>query len=183
MLFGGIAGPVAIGAAVLANRVGLLAALGSILLVSGLALLLAVLLGTMLAAPISASPLARAALLPWAVVLQVTPVVAIAPLVIVWIGDPFASLVVCATVVAFVPVFSNTASGLAYRILESGYRLQIPRMFAALSLLALAGIARSPQPLAGWSGWSTAGVEPDGARWHKQGHGEPTTDVEGPARL
>ena len=33
------------------------------------------------------------------------------------------------------------ASGLAYRILEAGYRLQVPRMFAALVLLSLAGIA------------------------------------------
>ncbi len=154
----------------------------------------------------AASRLARAAVLPWAVVLQVTPVVAIAPLVIVWVGDPFLSLVVCATVVAFFPVFSGTsagldaappdlvdlfrlqgagrwqtvwllrlpaalpyflaglrvsgglalvgavvaefvagsggfASGLAYRILEAGYRLQVPRMFAALTLLAFAGIA------------------------------------------
>jgi NitT/TauT family transport system permease protein len=33
------------------------------------------------------------------------------------------------------------ASGLAFRILEAGYRLQIPRMFAALALLSLAGLA------------------------------------------
>jgi len=33
------------------------------------------------------------------------------------------------------------ASGLAYRILEAGYRLQVPRMFAALALLSVAGIA------------------------------------------
>ena len=39
--------------------------------------------------------------------------VAIAPLIIVWIGDPFTAMVVCATVVAFFPVFSNTATGLA----------------------------------------------------------------------
>jgi len=140
------------------------------------------------------------------VVLQVTPIVAIAPLIIVWVGDPFAALVVCATIVAFFPVFANTAaglesappelvdlfrlygasraktllllrlpaalpfflaglrisgglalvgavvaefvagsggfaSGLAYRILEAGYRLQVPRMFAALVLLSLTGIA------------------------------------------
>ena len=57
--------------------------------------------------------LAQAAIQPWAVVLQVTPIVAIAPLIIVWVGDPFASLVVCATIVAFFPVFANTAAGLA----------------------------------------------------------------------
>ena len=155
---------------------------------------------------IASSRLLAAAIQPWAVVLQVTPIVAIAPLIIVWVGDPFASLVVCATIVAFFPVFANTAaglasapaelvdlfrlygagrlatlwllrlpaalpyflaglrisgglalvgavvaefvagsggfaSGLAYRILEAGYRLQVPRMFAALVLLSLAGIA------------------------------------------
>ena len=159
-----------------------------------------------MALAMAASRLAQAAIQPWAVVLQVTPIVAIAPLIIVWVGDPFASLVVCATIVAFFPVFSNTAtglasaphdltdlfrlygagrwktlrllrlpaalpyflaglrisgglalvgavvaefvagsggfgSGLAYRILEAGYRLEVPRMFAALVLLSLAGIA------------------------------------------
>lgn len=148
----------------------------------------------------------EASLFPYAVVLQVTPVVAIAPLIIVWVEDVRLSLVVCAWIVAFFPVVANTvlglrsadhglrdlfalhgaggwqtlwllrlpaalpfylsslrvagglaligavvaefvagtggtASGLAYRILESGYRLDIPRMFAALFLISLAGIA------------------------------------------
>ena len=39
------------------------------------------------------------------------------------------------------PFVAIAASGLAYRILEAGYRLEIPRMFAALVLLAVAGIA------------------------------------------
>ena len=155
----------------------------------------------------AASRLARAAILPWAVVLQVTPIVAIAPLIIIWVGNPFASLVVVrddrrvlpgvrqhrdrpgrgaagaartcsgctargagstltllrlpaalpyflaglrisgglalvgAVVAEFVAGSGGFASGLAYRILEAGYRLQIPRMFAALVLLSLAGIA------------------------------------------
>ncbi len=46
-----------------------------------------------------------------------------------------------AVVAEFVAGSGGFASGLAYRILESGYRLEIPRMFAALVLLALAGIA------------------------------------------
>jgi NitT/TauT family transport system permease protein len=46
-----------------------------------------------------------------------------------------------AVVAEFVAGSGGFASGLAYRILEAGYRLQIPRMFAALVLLALAGIA------------------------------------------
>ena len=46
-----------------------------------------------------------------------------------------------AVVAEFVAGSGGFASGLAYRILEAGYRLQIPRMFAALVLLSLAGIA------------------------------------------
>ncbi len=201
-----VPGPLAVAGAFLAAPALLLASLWSTLVVTAAALALSCLLGVLLAAAMAASPWARAAIQPWAVVLQVTPIVAIAPLIIVWVGDPFAALVVCATIVAFFPVFSNTAvglsaapaelldlfrlngagrwntlfllrlpvalpyflaglrisgglalvgavvaefvagsggvaSGLAYRILESGYRLQIPRMFAALVLLSAAGIA------------------------------------------
>jgi len=201
-----IPGPLAIIGAFLADPAGLLLSLASTLLVTFVALLVAALLGVLLAIGIASSRLLAAAIQSWAVILQVTPIVAIAPLIIVWVGDPFASLVVCATIVAFFPVFANTvaglasapaelvdlfrlygahrlttlwllrlpaalsyflaglrisgglalvgavvaefvagsggfASGLAYRILEAGYRLQIPRMFAALVLLSLAGIA------------------------------------------
>ena len=143
-------------------------------------------------------------LFPYAVVLQVTPVIAIAPLLLIYLSQSTA-VVVCAFIVAFFPVLSNTTlglnsvdrnlaglfllyrasplqtlvllklpaalpymlgglriagglsligavvaeiaagsagagSGLAYRIAESGYRLNIPRMFAALLLLSVAGI-------------------------------------------
>jgi NitT/TauT family transport system permease protein len=142
---------------------------------------------------------------PYAVILQVTPVVAVAPLLLIYLPQPLAVLA-CAWIVAFFPVLANTTlglnsvdhnlialfdlykasrwqvlwnlklpaalpqmlaglriagglsligavvaeiaagsagagSGLAYRIAESGYRLNIPRMFAALLLLSLAGIA------------------------------------------
>jgi NitT/TauT family transport system permease protein len=201
-----VPGPIAIVAAFLDAPGLLLASLASTLAVTFTALAVSAVAGVALAMAMAASPWARAAIQPWAVVLQVTPVVAIAPLIIVWVGDPFAALVVCATIVAFFPVFSNTAaglsavpselldlfrlngagrwdtlwllrlpaalpyflaglrisgglalvgavvaefvagsggfaSGLAYRILESGYRLQIARMFAALVLLSAAGIA------------------------------------------
>lgn len=199
-------GPAAIVAAFWADRAHLLLALVSTLLVTGAALVSAALLGMVLALAMAASRLARAAIQPWPVVLQVTPVVAIAPLIIIWVNQQFAALVVCATIVAFFPVLSNTAGGLAatppaladlFRlngatrwqmlfllrlpsalpyflaglriagtlalvgavvagfvassggfasglsgtIIEAGYRLEIPRMFAALTLLALAGIA------------------------------------------
>ncbi len=143
-------------------------------------------------------------LLPYAIVLQVTPVIAIAPLLLIYLPQQTA-VVVCAWIVAFFPVLSNTTlglnsvdrnlaglfqlygasrtqtllylklpaalpfilgglriagglsligavvaeiaagsagagSGLAYRIAESSYRLNIPRMFAALLLLSAAGI-------------------------------------------
>lgn len=201
-----VPGPVAIFGAFIGDPIGLIGSLGSTLAVTFTALIVAAALGAALAGAMTLSDLARAAIQPWAVVLQVTPIVAIAPLIIVWVGDPFASLVVCATIVAFFPVFANTAtglaspppelndlfrlygagrwatmrllrvpaalpyflaglrisgglalvgavvaefvagsggfaSGLAYRILEAGYRLQVARMFAALVLLSLAGIA------------------------------------------
>jgi NitT/TauT family transport system permease protein len=143
-------------------------------------------------------------LLPYAVILQVTPVIAIAPLMLIYLPQQTA-VVVCAWIVAFFPVLANTTlglnsvdrnlaglfqlygasrtqtlrylklpaalpfilgglriagglsligavaaeiaagaagagSGLAYRILESSYRLNIPRMFAALLLLSAAGV-------------------------------------------
>jgi NitT/TauT family transport system permease protein len=143
-------------------------------------------------------------LFPYAVILQVTPVIAITPLLLIYLPQATA-VVVCAWIVAFFPVLSNTTlglnsvdrnlaglfqlygasrmqtliylklpaalpfilgglriagglsligavvaeiaagtagvgSGLAYRIVESGYRLNIPRMFAALLLLSAAGI-------------------------------------------
>lgn len=201
-----IPGPIAIVQAFVAAPLLLLGSLASTLVVTFTALAVSTVLGVGMAVAITASRWARAAIQPWAVALQVTPVVAIAPLIIAWVGDPFAALVACATIVAFFPIFSNTtiglaspppelldlfrlngagswatlrllrlpaalpyflaglrvsgglalvgavvaefvagaggfASGLAYRILESGYRLQIPRMFAALVLLSAAGIA------------------------------------------
>lgn len=198
-------GPIAIVGAFVADPVGLLQALASTLFVTLAALLVAAVLGAAMAVAMSASRLAQAAIQPWAVALQVTPLPAIAPLIIIWVGQPFVALVVCATIVAFFPLFANTvaglasaapelndlfrlygagrwrtmallrlpaalpyflsglrisgglalvgavvaelvagsggfASGLAYRILEASFRLEMPRMFAALVLLAVAGI-------------------------------------------
>ena len=198
-------GPIAIVGAFWADPLGLLQALASTLFVTFAALLMAAVLGAAMAVAMAASRLAQAAIQPWAVALQVTPLPAIAPLIIIWVGQPFVALVVCATIIAFFPLFANTAtglaspppelndlfrlygasrwrtmallrlpaalpyflsglrisgglalvgavvaelvagsggfaSGLAYRILEASFRLEMPRMFAALVLLALAGI-------------------------------------------
>jgi NitT/TauT family transport system permease protein len=200
-----VPGPIAVVGAFLADPVGLLTALASTLFVTFTALFVAAVLGGAMAVAMSASRLAQAAIQPWAVALQVTPLPAIAPLIIIWVGEPFAALVVCATIVAFFPLFANTAmglasapselndlfrlyganrwrtmallrlpaalpyflsglrisgglalvgavvaelvagsggfaSGLAYRILEASFRLEMPRMFAALVLLAVAGM-------------------------------------------
>jgi NitT/TauT family transport system permease protein len=160
--------------------------------------------GIALALVFNQSKLLEYSLFPYAVILQVTPVIAIAPLLLIYLPQQTA-VVVCAWIVAFFPVLSNTTlglnsvdrnlaglfqlygasplqtlrylklpaalpfilgglriagglsligavvaeiaagsagagSGLAYRIAESGYRLNIPRMFAALLLLSAAGI-------------------------------------------
>ncbi len=171
------------------------------------ALAAAVVLGGALAILFTQSRLLELSLFPYAVILQVTPIVAIAPLIIIWLKDRvFLSLLVCAWIVAFFPIVANTSlglnsadrnlvdlfrlygasrwqmlrylrlptalpyfltglrisgglaligavvaefvagtggtdTGLASRILEAGYRLQMPRLFAALLLLAATGIA------------------------------------------
>ncbi len=106
-------GPIAIVAAYIGDYRTLDAALLSTLTVTAVALLAATAIGVALAMAMAASNLLRAAIQPWAVILQVTPVVAIAPLIIIWVNQPFFALVVCATIVAFFPILSNTTAGLA----------------------------------------------------------------------
>ncbi|MBC7940492.1 MAG: ABC transporter permease [Chitinophagaceae bacterium] len=195
----------------------LLPALGVTLKITLLALLCATLLGVGVAFAFVQSRVVETALFPYAVLLQVTPIVAIAPLVIIWVKNTTASLVICATLVALFPIIANTAlglrsvnrglasyfqlqratrwqtlvrlripsalpyffgglrissglaligavvaefvagtggtgTGLAYQILQSGYQLNIPRMFAALLLITLAGVALFAA-MAGLSHW------------------------------
>ena len=199
-------GPILIGQTLIADWGTLSTSLWITLRITFAALLAAVIVGVALAIVFTQSKWLELSLFPYAVVLQVTPVVAIAPLIIIWIGDINLSLLVCAWIVAFFPILSNTilglssadhnlvdlfrlygasrwqtlrylrlpsalpyflgglkisgglaligavvaefvagtggsASGLAYRILESSYNLKIPRMFAALFLISSAGIA------------------------------------------
>jgi len=184
----------------------LLPAMGVTARITLAALALAVVGGVGLALLFSLSRLAEMTLYPFAVVLQVVPVVAIAPLVFIYVDSTLAGLLICAWIVAFFPILSNTTlglrsadhnlhdlftlygasrwqrlrylqipaalpwflgglriagglaligavvaeyvagtggigSGLAFRILEAGYRLNIPRMFAALALIAAMGVA------------------------------------------
>jgi NitT/TauT family transport system permease protein len=168
-------------------------------------LLLATVCGVALALVLAHSKWLERALLPFAIVLQVTPIIAIAPLLLVYLA-PSKAVLVCAFLVAFFPILSNTSlglasvdhalidlfdlyrasawrrliylrlpaalpqfltglriggglaligaivaelaagaagqgTGLAFRIVEAGFRLDIARMFAALTLISAAGLA------------------------------------------
>jgi NitT/TauT family transport system permease protein len=184
----------------------LMASLWITLRVTIAAFLVALVVGIAFAILFAQARLFEVSLFPYAVVLQVTPIVAIAPLVLIWVGLDHVerAVLILATIVAFFPILSNTTlglksvdhnlqnlldlyrvsrwqrlkelqfpsalpfllggmkisgglaligavvaeftagsgsgTGLAWRILESGNRLNIPRMFAALLLLSLLGI-------------------------------------------
>jgi NitT/TauT family transport system permease protein len=174
-------GPLAIGESLWTDGPSLLSSLLVTLRVTLAALAAAAVLGGAIALLFSLSRLLELSLFPYAVILQVTPIVAIAPLIIIWVREPFLALLVCAWIVAFFPIVANTTvglnsadrnllalfrlygasqsqvligavvaefvagtggaeTGLAFRILEAGYRLAIPRLFAALFLLSLTGI-------------------------------------------
>ena len=165
----------------------------------------ATLLGVLISFLFVQSKRIESALFPYAVLLQVTPIVAIAPLIIIWVKDPTLSMIICASLVALFPIISNTTlglrsvepdlqsyfalnrasrwqvlwrlripsalpyffgglrissglsligavvaefvagtggtgAGLAYQILQAGFQLNIPRMFAALLLISLTGV-------------------------------------------
>jgi len=76
------------------------------------ALIAAVTVGVSLAIIFTQSKWLEKSLFPYAVILQVTPVVSIAPLIIIWVGDINLSLLICAWIVAFFPILSNTILGL-----------------------------------------------------------------------
>lgn len=171
------------------------------------AFVLALIIGVALAVVFAQSRMIERALFPYAVTLQVTPIVAIAPLILIWVGLDNAerAVLILATIVAFFPILANTtlglrsadrqlhelfdlygasrwqrllrlqlpaalpyllagmkiagglaligtvvaefaagsgtSTGLAWRIIEAGNRLQIAKVFAALALLSLIGIA------------------------------------------
>ncbi len=198
--------PSAIAVAFADGYAGLLHALWQTLQVTLAAFALSAVLGTLVAFLFVQSRLIEVSLLPYVVVLQVTPIVAVAPLIIILVKDVRLSLILCATVIALFPVISNTTvglrrvdpgllayfrmnkagrlatlwrlripgalpfflaglrissglslvgavvaefvagtggtgSGLAFEILSSGFQQDIARMFAALLLITLAGLA------------------------------------------
>lgn len=189
-----------------ANFGSLMASLWVTLSITLFAFFLAIVGGVGLAILFSQSRLIEMAFFPYAVILQVTPVVAIAPLILIWVGfeRTHLALLILAWIVAFFPILSNTtlglrsadrdlhdlfrlygasrwqvlselqlpsalpytlagmkisgglaligavvaefvagsgtSTGLAWRIIEAGNRLEIPKMFAALFLLSTLGI-------------------------------------------
>lgn len=103
----------------------LLGALAITFAVTATALIAATLGGALLAVVMAWSRMIERSLFPYAVAAQVTPVVAIAPLIIIWVDDAFVAQVACAWIVAFFPIVSNTMVGLksADRDLDAVFRL------------------------------------------------------------
>lgn len=200
-----IPGPVAIAKALISDWPLLSNSLLATLRLTLCALLFATVGGLVTAIAFSESRFIESTLFPYAVILQVTPSVAIAPLIIIWVNNTAVALMLCATFVAFFPILSATVaglksadhnltelfelyrarrwqsllylklpaalpyflsglrisgglalvgavvaefvagsgghgSGLAYRILDAGYQLQFPRLFAALVLISAIGV-------------------------------------------
>ena len=90
----------------------LLRALWSTLRVTFQAFIIATVLGTLIAFVFVQSRLIEVSFFPYAVLLQVTPIVAIAPLIIILVRDTQVALTVCATIIAIFPIISNTVLGL-----------------------------------------------------------------------
>ena len=96
----------------IADRALLADALAVTLGIALTALAIATVVGTLVALLFVQSRWIEMSLFPYAVLLQVTPIVAIAPLIIIWVKDTRVALVLCATVVAIFPIIANTTLGL-----------------------------------------------------------------------
>ena len=109
-----LAPPSAIAAALVADAPSLTAAAGYTISNALLALLIASLLAQGLALVVVLSPTLERAVQPITVILQVTPVIAIAPLVNIWAGTdhPGRAVVALAVIVAFFPIYSGAVTGL-----------------------------------------------------------------------
>ncbi len=105
-------GPLLIGRTLITDWGTLSGSLVITLQITGLALAAAVLVGGLLAVLFSLSKWLELSLFPYAIILQVTPIVAIAPLILIWVNNTLASLLICAWIVAFFPILSNTTLGL-----------------------------------------------------------------------
>ena len=104
--------PTAIAASLVDDAPALLRALMMTMKVALIAFAAAVVIGTLIAFVFVQSKMVERAFLPYAVVLQVTPIVAIAPLIIILVKDTQAALILCATIIALFPIIANTTLGL-----------------------------------------------------------------------
>ena len=77
-----------------------------------LSFVVAVVVGVLISFLFVQSRAIETALFPYAVLLQVTPIVAVAPLIIIWVKNPTAAMVICAALVALFPIITNTTLGL-----------------------------------------------------------------------
>ncbi len=77
---------------------------------AGLALSLVV--GMLVAVAFSQSAIIRRSVYPYAIFLQTVPSVALAPLVIIWFGPEFRSIVVVAFIISLFPIITNATTGL-----------------------------------------------------------------------
>lgn len=91
----------------------LLLALLFTLKITLISFLLSIVIGAAVAFILVQNRFVETALFPYIVFLQVTPIVAIAPLIIIWVKDATLSLVVCATLMAVFPIISNTTQDCA----------------------------------------------------------------------
>jgi NitT/TauT family transport system permease protein len=132
-------GPILIGEALWHNGPSLFFSLLVTLRITLVALAAAVVLGGAIAVLFAQSRLLELSFFPYAVILQVTPIVSIAPLIIIWVNDTFLSLLICAWIVAFFPVVANTTLGLnsADRNLVALFRLYRASRWQSLRFLRL----------------------------------------------
>ena len=128
--------PLRVAQAMIEDRALLFASLWVTLQIALTALAIAIVAGVGVALVFAQSRIIEASLLPYAILLQVTPIVAIAPLIIIWVEDTHVALVLCAVVAEFVAGTGGQGAGLAYQILMAGIQLNVPRLFAALVLCA-----------------------------------------------
>lgn len=105
--------------------------------------------GVLIAGVFALSPTLERALFPLAVVLQVTPIVAVAPLILIYVESTSAALLLCAWIVAFFPILSNTVVGL--RAADANLRdlFQLYRATAWQRLALLRAPAALPYFMAG----------------------------------
>jgi len=105
-------GPISIFESLIDNFPALLKALLVTLKVTFLAFIISVMLGVAASLLFIQSKWIEMSLFPYAILMQVTPIVAIAPLIIIWVNDTTWSLTICAVIMAIFPVISNTTLGL-----------------------------------------------------------------------